>query len=107
MGRIRVTSRIIPWADQEVDGKLDRAMLSAATDIDRTAAQLAPVLTRNLVNSKKIERRGPGWYIVSFGSPKVPYARRRHFENEKNPQTLHYLQRAGDSVARNLGKYFR
>jgi hypothetical protein len=45
---------------------------------------------------------------VIFGGGGVRYARRRHFENKKNPQTLQYLYRAGDAVVRgNTDKYFR
>lgn len=104
MGSVSVRSNVIPWANKkEVD--FDRAVLSLATDIDRTSAILAPKLTRALVNSKKINRKGTAHYSVSYGSAQVPYARRRHFENKKNPQTLEYLERAGDAAAKNIRKY--
>ena len=40
---------------------------------------------------------------VKFGDARVPYARRRHFENKKNPHTKYYLQKAGDNVVAKLG----
>lgn len=86
---------------------LKLGLLEMATDIHRRAKALAPVDTSALVNSGRIEQTKDGYRVI-FGSSRVPYARRRHFENKKNPQTLHYLSRAGDNVIRgNTSKYFR
>lgn len=86
---------------------LKAGLLEMATDIHRRASAFAPVLTSALRNSGRVEPLNDG-YRVTFGSSRVRYARRRHFENKKNPQTLHYLSRAGDSVARgSKAKYFR
>ena len=86
---------------------LDIGLLEMATDIDRRAKVLAPVETSALRNSGEVSPITNG-YKISFGSSRVPYARRRHFENKKNPQTKGYLAKAGDSVARgNIAKYFR
>lgn len=94
------------WSEQLQKG-MKIALLEMTTDIHRRAVILAPKDTRALVNSGLIDS-APGGFKVSFGSPKVPYARRRHFENKKNPQTLGYLAKAGDSVASgDKGKYFR
>lgn len=90
-----------------IEQGMKNALLGMATDIHRRAIILAPKDSRALINSGEIEPVMNG-YRVSFGSPKVPYARRRHFENKKNPQTLGYLAKAGDSVARgDKSKYFR
>ena len=87
---------------------LERGLAEMATDIHRRASILAPKDTRALVNSGKIGRTGTQEYTISFGSSRVPYARRRHFENKKNPQTLGYLSKAADSVARSdKSKYFK
>lgn len=104
MGRIRVTSRVIQWSVSKVKD-LDFTVLDMVTDIHRVSSVLAPKDKRNLVNSARIKREGVAHYKVIFGGGSVPYARRRHFENEKNPQTLHYLERAGDSTARNIRRY--
>ena len=86
---------------------LDIGLLEMSTDIDRRAKALAPVETSALRNSGEVSPITNG-YKISFGSSRVPYARRRHFENRKNPQTKGYLAKAGDSVARgNTAKYFR
>lgn len=88
--------------------QLDKAVASMMTDIHARSAELAPKDTRALVNSGRIIRKGSANYQVKYGSSKVPYALRRHYENKKNPQTLRYLEQAGDSVTRgNLDKYFR
>lgn len=108
MGKVIFKSIVqTSWLDYTEDN-LDRAVLEMATDIDRRAKILAPVDTGNLVNSAVIKREDKASYSVTFGNARVPYARRRHFENKRNPQTLGYLQRAGDSVARgNISKYIR
>lgn len=87
---------------------LDRVVLEMATDIDRFAKILAPKDTGNLVNSGKITRNKSASYTVSFGGNGIRYAKRRHYENKKNPQTLRYLERAGDSVSKgSIKKYIK
>jgi hypothetical protein len=86
---------------------LKAGMLEMVTEIHKRAVMLAPTDTGALVNSGRIKTIPMG-YAVTFGSSRVPYARRRHFENKKNPQTLEYLEKAGDSVVKgNTSKYFR
>jgi len=87
--------------------RMDGAVAEMATDIHRQATILAPKLTGALVNSGNIKRVQPAEYEVTFGGSRVPYAKRRHFENKKNPQTLRYLERAGDATARNAQRYMR
>ena len=107
-GKVKFTSTLTTTWLSATDVDMDRAVLEMATDIDRRAKVLAPVDTGNLVNSSKIKREKQASYSVSFGSSRVPYARIRHEINRKNPQTLRYLERAGDSVARgNVSKYIR
>lgn len=105
---VRITSILLKaWSPQK-ESELDLAVLQMATDIHRGASILAPKETRALVNSGKIKRNKRAHYTISFGDNRVPYARRRHFENKKTPGSLRYLERAGDSVARGtLTKYLR
>jgi len=85
----------------------EKGLLELTTDVHRRSKMLAPVLTRALVNSGVIESI-PNGYRVKYGSPRVPYARKRHFENNKHPQTKYYLSKAGESVARgDKSKYFK
>lgn len=87
--------------------RLDSSVLRMATDIHRQAVVLAPKVSRNLVLSGHINKQAQAEYSVEFGDSNIRYARRRHFENKKNPQTLKYLERAGDNVVKNSGKYFK
>lgn len=106
MGRVRFTSRIKQWT-AETERKLDVAVLEMVTDIHREASILSPKLTRALVNSGRISRKGQAHYSVIFGGGSVPYARRRHFENKAHPGTLRYLERPGDKISRNIKRYIR
>lgn len=94
------------WSEQ-IQSQMDAGLLEMATDIHRRAVILAPIDTGALRNSGQVDKV-QGGYSITFGSERVPYARLRHFENRKNPQTKGYLAKAGDSVARgNTAKYFR
>lgn len=95
------------WNTIQQGKYLNEGLLEMATDIHRRAVILAPVETSALRNSGIVEKISEG-YRVKFGGGRVPYARLRHFQNKKNPQTIGYLAKAGDSVARgNTDKYFR
>lgn len=95
------------WDNKQLK-QLDVGTLALVLDIDRRAKTLAPVDTGALANSGKIKRNGEADYTLTFGSGKVPYARKRYYENEKNPQTKGYLGKAADSVVRgNTTKYFK
>ena len=105
-----MTFKLTPNLAREaiIGTQLETAAAKMATAVHERSAILAPKDTRALVNSGRIVRSGKATYKVIYGSSKVPYARRRHYENNKNPQTLLYLERAGDSVTRgNIGKYFK
>ena len=94
------------WS-KEGESSIKKGLLEMVTDILTRAVILAPIETSALRNSGVVEPIVNG-YKVKFGSSRVPYARRRHFENKKNPQTLGYLAKAGDSVVRgDKTKYFR
>lgn len=103
---VKFTSRIGQWSNQKAKS-LDGAMFDLATTIHRDAGNLAPVESRALVNSGRIKRNSEGNYSIIFGGGPVPYAKRRHYENKKNPQTLKYLERAGDKNSKNFKKYVK
>lgn len=93
------------WLSNEIQ-KSDRTERAISQVILYRSRMLAPVMTGELRENGRVEKKD-GHYTVTFGDSKVPYARRRHFENKKNPQTLHYLKRAGDSVKKeNIKKYY-
>ena len=68
--------------------------------IVQLARILAPVDTGDLRASGRVVKEGNNGSSAVFGGGKVKYARRRHYENRKNPQTLRYLERAGTSVSK-------
>lgn len=108
MGQTVFTSTLSNIWVGKTNQELDGAVLEMATDIDKRAKMFAPVDSSALVNSSRIAREATASYSVTFGSSAVPYARRRHYENRRNPQTLKYLERAGDSVTRgDITKYIR
>lgn len=108
VGKVTFKSTLVSkWVPRTVQ-ELDAGVAEAATDILRRGVILAPVDKRNLVNSGRIERIYAGFYRIIFGSSKVPYAELRHRINRKNPQTIGYLAKAGNSVKRSdPRKYFR
>ena len=62
---------------------------------------LAPVLTGALKSDGRVETSQNGSVVqvkVVYGDSRVPYARRRHYENRKNPQTKYYLENAAKNV---------
>lgn len=61
------------------------------------ARMLAPKLSGDLKSDGRVEKIAGGVSVV-FGDSRVPYARRRHFENRKNPATINYLERAGNQT---------
>lgn len=103
---VKFTSRIKGWSEKTAK-QLDVSMLNLATVIHRDAGNLAPVDTGALVASGRVERHGEGDYSIIFGGGEVPYAKRRHWQNRRNPQTLHYLLRAGDANSRSFKQYVK
>lgn len=61
------------------------------------ARMIAPVLSGDLKMNGRVEKIPNGVSVV-FGDSRIPYARRRHFENRKNPATINYLERAGNQT---------
>jgi len=99
------TSNSRAWFAEETR-VLKRAEEAMAGVIVTRATILAPKESGALGDDGRVETGSDGHHSAVFGDASVPYARRRHFENKKNPQTLNYLQKAGDSVAKeNVKKY--
>lgn len=87
------------WATSE-KRRLDGRMAVQASSIARLSQAYSPVLTGALRSSTRVARNQPLKYEVSANTP---YARRRHFENRKNPGSKLYLQKAGDQIAKSFG----
>ena len=91
------------WANKPVNS-IKAGLLELVVDGHARANILAPKDTRAMVNSSRIEPI-PDGYKVTYGSARVPYARRQFYENKRSP---FFLTRAFEPIIRgNLGKYFR
>lgn len=99
-----IKSSIRSWAVKQAQ-IFDRVEEVFAGVVLTRAVILAPHDSGDLAADGRVEKKD-GHRVVKFGGTAVPYARRRHFENKKNPQTLGYLERAGDSVAKENPKKF-
>jgi len=103
MGGFKSNSKL--WLANEAR-VLDRVEEVMAGVILMRGIMLAPRDSGTLRENGRVEKNPNGGRSVVFGDASVPYARRRHFENKKNPQTLNYLKRAGDSVKKeSIKKY--
>lgn len=97
------------WLNREED-RLDRTVSIMTQVMVNRGKMLAPELTGALKASGRSVKKGKAKYSATFGGQDVgvPYALRRNFENKKNPQTLNYSEKSGNSVAREgVVKYYR
>lgn len=96
------------WLIEE-EVRLDRTMRNMAQVMINRGVMLAPEMSGKLKRSGRVLKNGNGSYSAVFGGDDVgvPYALRRNFENKKNPQTLNYSDKAGNSVAKEgVKKYY-
>lgn len=92
------------WSLQVTTG-LERGLLELVSDIQQRSDILAPIDSGALVNSSRIDKLGSLAYAITYGSGRVPYARRQFFENKTHSR---WLEKAADSVTRsNTDKYFK
>jgi hypothetical protein len=78
--------------------RLNKALDRMGNSVKNRAILYAPKLTGALRGNGDV-KVGLNKVAIGFGGLEVPYARRRHYENNKHPQTKRYLERAGNSVA--------
>ena len=83
---------------------LDGATEDTAQSGLKTARIFAPFDSGALKFSGKVENVGLAHRKITFGDGGVPYARRREYENYKNPHRKHYLERGGDAEVKKLPK---
>lgn len=96
------------WLRGETD-RLDRTASIMAQVMVNRGVMLAPELTGALKRSGRTIKKSKGSYSATFGGANVgvPYAKLRNFVNKKNPQTLNYSEKSGDSVAKEpIKKYY-
>lgn len=97
---------------EEIKLGMTRGLLRMGTEVASRARSNAPVLTGALRNSIRVTTDGRYTVYVlaggSVGGKNVNYAYLREFQNNKNPQTTHYMGRALDAVAQqDLRQYFK
>lgn len=105
MGGFKSNSKA--WLRNE-EAVLKRTVRNMAGVMVNRGQMLAPVDTGALRSSGRVVGSGDKVSAVFGGADVgVPYARRRHYENNKNPQTLLYLEKAGNSVKKEgIKKYY-
>ena len=102
---VKVNDGLNVWA-KVTEINQDEAVRAMANAVDNIAQAKAPVLTGALKGDGRVRKIRKFSYEVQFGDSRVPYARRRHYENNKNPHTKYYLKNAGDEVVkRGIGVY--
>lgn len=98
---------------QQIKHNTIMGLIKMGYDINNRAKAKAPVLTGTLVNSIRVdvtERDQGNVYVLAGGTAgvyKAPYARRREFENNKHPNTKHYMRNAFNEATKNYSKYFK
>lgn len=87
------------------------SMLNLGFGIAAEAQRGAPVDTGALVNSIRTTTNNSDQVMVLAGGPfsdkSVPYAKRREYENRKNPQKRYYMKNAFAWGEQNYQKYFK
>lgn len=78
---------------------LEDALSRMGHRILNLAKMYAPVDSGDLVADGRLDQDGAE-VTISFGGLSVPYARRRHYENNLHPNTKFYLERAGDQITK-------
>lgn len=76
--------------------RMNMALRSMSEGILNDAKNIAPILTGALRQSGRLKVKKNEVDVI-FGGGDVPYAKIRHYVNHKNPQTLRYLERAGNA----------
>lgn len=84
---------------KNIDNRIQLGNKNCAQAIVNNAIMRAPIKTGALRYSGRVEQKKLGEADAVFGGGKVPYAYRRHFENNKNPQTRYYLSKAAEHIA--------
>lgn len=79
--------------------KINNALAKMGVATLNRARMYAPERTGALKADGRVEIE-PHSVVIAFGGLQVPYARRRHYENNLHPDTKYYLQRAGNEVTR-------
>lgn len=85
--------------------RLNSALERMGNSVHNLAKMYAPYASGELLRDGRV-KTGNLQTTIAFGGFKVPYARRRHYENNLHPQTKLYLERAGNEVSKRGVVYY-
>lgn len=85
--------------------ELNVALNRMGNSVLNLAKMYAPYKTGALLRDGRVRTTNLDT-TISFGGFAVPYARRRHYENNLHPQTKYYLERAGNEISKRGVKYY-
>ena len=88
-----------PAVLREETSKINNALAKMGDSILNRAQLYAPYDTGALHDDGRVNQSNLK-VVVAFGGFAVPYARRRHYENNLHPNTKYYLERAGNETAK-------
>lgn len=95
---------------KKLRGDVMVGLIDMGNEIANQAKANAPYDSGDLVNSiRSTEEDGVVWVIAGgvFNGVDVPYAKRREYENNKNPHTKHYMENAFRDVTADYWDYFK
>ncbi|MBP5724224.1 MAG: hypothetical protein J6X18_11725 [Bacteroidales bacterium] len=88
-----------PAVLREETAKINNALSKMGDSIKNRAQLYAPYDSGDLHDDARVEKAELSVKVI-FGGFAVPYARRRHYENNLHPETKYYLERAGNETTR-------
>lgn len=89
----------------EETARINGALAKMGDSILNRAQLYAPVKTGALRADGRVIKE-ENKVLVAFGGFAVPYARRRHYENNLHPETKYYLERAGNETTKQGVQYY-
>lgn len=92
----------------QIERNLFIGMINLGGAVAKAQKGHAAVESGALVNSIIVQEKNSKTVVVTAGGGKVPYARRRNFENKLHPTTMHYFEHGAEDVLRgDITKFFR
>lgn len=85
--------------------RINNALSRMGSSVHNLAKMYAPYASGELLRDGRVNT-GNLQTTIAFGGFKVPYARRRHYENNLHPNTKLYLERAGNEIAKRGVQYY-
>jgi len=102
---VKTDSRLDKALKINVNDVIQQALIQSSLLVQNRAKDIAPYLSWTLKRSISVNY----WYLWKLYTiiwSSLPYAKRRHRENKKNPQTLRYLFRWYDEMKSQIDTIF-